>query len=298
MVATYKDGWNKEDYISKGETYHTAFSDYRINYEIPENLTLVSTSDNELVTSPSKGQLEANNVKDFFIAILKDPNVIEKEINNINIRVFGIDNNKKLHKEVGDISSEALNYFEEKIGPYPHGQLDIIVDQSGMEYPGIITVGSIYNKGSTNPSLIKSIVVHEIAHQWFYGVVSNDPYNDAWLDEGITELATLLFHADYRNEEISLDVELFKDFPLPVNLPLDKYDIDSQSNYIYGKSTTYLWDILTKNDGRVGAEEFLKNYYNVYKYKDVDTQEFVRYIKYYLNMKDDNIFKEFLLLEE
>ncbi|MFX3623602.1 MAG: M1 family aminopeptidase [Ectobacillus sp.] len=62
-----------------------------------------------------------------------------------------------------------------------------------MEYPGAMLVG----KTSQRNDILQHHIVHEIAHQWFYGVVSNDPYYHAWLDEGITAFATALFFASY-----------------------------------------------------------------------------------------------------
>ncbi|TKG98660.1 M1 family metallopeptidase [Peribacillus simplex] len=296
MIATYRNHkWNKEEYRLKGETYHTAFSDFKIQYKLPKDLTLISSSDNDRYPSKRTGVLEGENLKDFYISFLKEPNVIQKKTDDITIRVFGVDERKELHKEISEMAIEAMNYFQDTIGPYPHKQLDIILDEKGMEYPGVVTAGSNYNR-LESPEHIKRIVVHEIAHQWFYGVISNDPYHDAWLDEGITDLATLLFYANQGND-ISFDKELFKELTLPVNLPLDKYSSTDQNNYIYGKSSTMLWKVFQENGGELKAEDFLKNYYEHYQYKEVDTQEFVRFLKYYLNLKDDGYFKDWILLE-
>ncbi|MGE7609733.1 M1 family metallopeptidase [Peribacillus frigoritolerans] len=296
MIATYRNHkWNKEEYRLKGETYHTAFSDFKIQYKSPKDLTLISSSDNDRYPSERTGILEGENLKDFYISFLKEPNVIQKKTDDITIRVFGVDERKELHKEKSEMAIEAMNYFQDTIGPYPHKQLDIILDEKGMEYPGVVTAGSNYNR-LESPEHLKRIVVHEIAHQWFYGVISNDPYHDAWLDEGITDLATLLFYANQGND-ISFDEELFKELTLPVNLPLDKYSSTDQNNYIYGKSSTMLWKVFQKNGGELKAEDFLKNYYDHYQYKEVDTQEFVRFLKYYLNLKNDGYFKDWILLE-
>lgn len=293
MVATYKSGgWNKEDYRVRGETYHTAFSDFEVNYKIPKGLTIVSTSDREYVGS-HKTTLKMKNVKDFFIAILNKPNEIERKVGQVNIRTFTLNDDFEIQREALQIAEKALNYFQDKIGPYPHKQLDIIVSQLGMEYPGIVTAGTIQNSGDMS-DWKESIVVHEIAHQWFYGMISSDPFHDAWLDEGITNFATNLFYSDYKKRHISLDVSQFNNAPLPVNLPLNEYTLTEQSNYIYGKASVYLWKVLSENGGKKIAEDFLKSYYDLYKYKDVDTAEFVRFIKYYLELKDDHLLKEFL----
>jgi hypothetical protein len=299
MVATYRDGWNKEEFLHKGETYHTSFSDFEIKYEIPNGFTIISTSQEDKYPTKNTGSLTAHNVKEFFIAIIKEHNIVKKSYQDTEIRVIGIDDRKELHQEVSNIVIETFDYFHNTIGSYPYKQLDIILDQLGMEYPGVVTASSIQNNGAENIKTLKRIVVHEIAHQWFYGIISNDPYNNAWLDEGITELATYLFYVKHENKEFSFEgnEDLYKDFPLPVNLPLESYTLNTQSSYIYGKSATRLGEIFQKNGGSAAAEDFLKSYFELYQFNEVDTNEFVRYLRYYLNLKDYTYFDDWLLLD-
>ena len=288
MVPTYQKGWNKQAYTSKGESYHTTFSNFNLTFDIPKEYTLVSTFDQERFPSVSNNSLRIENVKEIFVAILKDPQVIQKKSDNVNIRVFGTDKSEELLDEVADTAVESFNYFQSIIGPYPHKQLDIILDGPGMEYAGIVTV--------TN-EVRKAIIVHEIAHQWFYGIVSNDPYVDAWLDEGITALATSLF---LMHDEKDLSYIDFSDKiePLPSNLPLHEYLKSTQSNYIYGQSHSNLAKIFNQHGGKQTAEDFLSRYFTLYKYKEVDTAEFVRFMKYYLELKDDSLFEGWLELEK
>lgn len=91
MVATYQNHkWNKEEYLFHGETYHTGFSNFKVVYDIPNDYTLASTSENDKYPSENKGSFEINNTKEVFIAILKNPNVTEKWVGNINVRVLEI----------------------------------------------------------------------------------------------------------------------------------------------------------------------------------------------------------------
>ncbi|PAV28210.1 hypothetical protein CIL05_17750 [Virgibacillus profundi] len=300
MVATYRDHkWNKEEYRFRGETYHTGFSDFKVSYDIPEGYTFVSTSEADEYPGKTVGTFEVNDVKEVFIAILKEPMVIQKQKSNINIRVFGFEDKADLYKEISEVASDTLTYFQENIGPYPFTQLDIVIDGLGMEYPGIVTVNSIYNSGPVNPDALKSMVIHEIAHQWFYGVTSNNPYHNAWLDEGLASFSASLYHFSTSNEKIpyeSMNEQIGKLEPIPVNLPLDKYD-KQMSSYVYEKSVTMLWNLIEQKGGIEEAEEFLKTYYDYYKYKEVDSEEFVRFTKHYFNLEDDSFFKEWLLLE-
>ncbi|MDP4087280.1 MAG: M1 family aminopeptidase, partial [Bacillota bacterium] len=288
--------WNKEEYTTHGETYHTAFSDFKLSYDIPNEYTMVSTSENDQYPSKNKGAFEVKNVKEVFIAILRKPDVAEKKEGNINIRIFGNGYDKSLYHDLIETSSDALNYFQKNIGSYPFKQLDIVLNQMGMEYPGIVTAGSIQNQLQVNPTTLKYMVVHEIAHQWFYAVVNNDPYNEAWLDEGFADFAAKLYYFSknkHNNPFKSIPIEQLN---LLVNMPLDKYTSNS-SSYIYGKSEVMLWKLFEKKGGIKEAENFLKSYYNFYKYKEVNTQEFVRFIKYYFNLKSNSVFKGWLLLK-
>ncbi|MER2120304.1 MAG: M1 family metallopeptidase [Solibacillus sp.] len=294
MVPTYQKGWNKQDYTFKGESYHTTFSNFNLTVDIPKEYTLVITSDEDKLLNLSNNLFRIENVKEIFVALLKDPQVIQKKSQNVNIRVFGKDESEEFLDKVAETAVESFNYFQSIIGPYPHKQLDIILDGPGMEYPGVVTASSINGRSVTNEA-IKNIVVHEIAHQWFYGIISNDPYTDAWLDEGIAQIATHLFLMHNEKEFSYLD-HSDKMEPLPSNLPLHEYLKSPQSNYIYGQSSTNLAKIFNQHGGKQTAEDFLSRYFTLYKYKEVDTDEFVRFMKFYLELKDDSLFESWLKL--
>ena len=169
-----------------------------------------------------------------------------------------------------------------------------------MEYPGIVTAHTIYDSDGLDddPTQLKSMVIHEIAHQWFYGIISNDPYNNAWLDEGFVGFATGLFHFSKSKQPVPYESMYrgIEHLQLPVNLPLDRYESDMNS-YVYGKSPILLWSLFEKNGGIKEGEKFLKNYYQFYKYKEIDSKEFLRFTKYYFDLKDYSLFKDYLLIE-
>lgn len=77
----------------------------------------------------------------------------------------------------------AVDGMARRFGRYPYRTLSIGVTQQlsgGIEFPQHILLGS---------SVSTEHLVHEIAHQWFYGLVGNDQYSDPWLDEGVAKYA-------------------------------------------------------------------------------------------------------------
>lgn len=297
MVPTYRNGWNKEEFEFKGESYHTTYSDFQIEYEVPGHYTVITSSEEDKFPSDNKNTINLGQVKEVFIAILDDPTMIENKVGGTNLRVFDLKAHPKDDEEILEIASAAFNFFQTHIGPYPYKQLDIILEELGMEYPGIVTAGSIYNK-TTNPEAMERIVVHEIAHQWFYGMVSNDPYHDPWLDEGITEFATFLFFSEYNDIDFDFEEEAkyYEDrkLTLPVNLSINEYPPKDRSSYIYGKSYMKLGQLFQENGGMDRAKHFLKSYFELYQFKEVNTEEFIRYLKYYLEIKDNAVFESWI----
>jgi hypothetical protein len=301
MVPTYRNGWNKQDFYSRGETYHTPFSDFYLEVEAPASYTIVSSSEGDDLLSKGT-EVVIENEKDIFIALLKNASSLEKRtsINNVNIRVFGSEEKPEQKKEVLDTAVKALDFFNREFGGYTKKQFDVIIGGLGMEYPNVVTVGSIYNSDPVDIDSLKRMVVHEVAHQWFYGMVSNDPYNDAWLDEGFAEIATLLYYTEFEERDFSFDFgnQMSKKLPLPVNFPLDQYTSIEMSSYIYSKSSTRLGILFEKYGGEDTAKEFIKEYVKAYQYKEIDSKEFVRFTKHHFNLESNKEFEGWLDLIE
>jgi Peptidase family M1 domain len=87
------------------------------------------------------------------------------------------------------ILKQTLDHFERWYGPYPYKTLTFVDPEpdsaaGGMEYPTFIT-------GETNwwmPDgiyLPEVVVEHEFGHQYWYGMVATNEFEDAWLDEGV-----------------------------------------------------------------------------------------------------------------
>jgi hypothetical protein len=88
----------------------------------------------------------------------------------------------------------ALKYYGEWFGAYPYGHVTIVdpayqSGAGGMEYPTLFTAGTrwIAPGDVTTP---ESVTIHEAGHQFWYGMVGSNEFEDAWLDEGINTFAT------------------------------------------------------------------------------------------------------------
>ena len=86
------------------------------------------------------------------------------------------------------ILRESLEHFESWYGPYPYKTITLVDPESaeagGMEYPTFITGDTSWfmPEGLKLPELV---IEHEFGHQYWYGMVATNEFEDAWMDEGI-----------------------------------------------------------------------------------------------------------------
>ena len=104
---------------------------------------------------------------------------------------------------VGRELVRAMTVHVRRFGPFPYGRLAVAVlpdIQGGIEYPGAILLGSHQDKDAT--------ASHEVAHQWFYGLVGNDQARDPWIDESFATYAEALDRGtgrSYRSKTVPAD---------------------------------------------------------------------------------------------
>lgn len=296
MAAVYQNGkWNKEPYMEGLETFHTGFSNFKVSYKLPEGYSLASTAEIDPEKGKNEGIVKAKKVRDFFIAVMKDMNVYETEAQDgVKVRLFSKGNHDKNPEASLTLAKKALSFYQNKIGDYPHEQLDIVLDEGQfMEYPGIVTI----NPYIDDKRFYDISIVHEIAHQYFYGAVANDPYNNAWIDEGITEFATSMYFyagqnqaerqafgiSHYRMEAIE-EAGLGRQYS---NMPVNEV---KHTGYIYGQPALEILQMIQEKYTLKGESpkevgmQFLSDYYQKFRYKEVDTKEFISFTKDYFSV--------------
>lgn len=88
-----------------------------------------------------------------------------------------------------DAAFQALRWYGTWYGSYPYATLTVVDPAwgargaGGMEYPTLITAGTDYfaPAGRQSP---ESVTIHEAGHQWWYGMVATNEFEEAFLDEG------------------------------------------------------------------------------------------------------------------
>jgi hypothetical protein len=97
-----------------------------------------------------------------------------------------------------DSVREGLRALGDAFGPYPYPTLTVVhppagaEEAGGMEYPTLITTGGPWYLPWTGVRALEAVTVHELGHQWFYGLVATDEHAWPFLDEGLNSYAEAL----------------------------------------------------------------------------------------------------------
>ena len=216
--------------------------------------------------------------------------------NGIDVHVlFDAKAGKDWTKDEVKWGQNSLEWLSEKFGAYTWPQITIVqaLLSGGMEYPMLVM--DSYDS--------ESLVVHEVGHNWFFGIFGNDELDDAWLDEGLTTFQTSWYLEDhYPNNDYYLSREYITQFeydnlPLqslreadlkktikymlsPANEPIAKHSFDFQAynsyNYnAYEKPALMLHSLKQY----LGEERFLagmKLYYSRWALKHVNEERFIQ----------------------
>ena len=89
-----------------------------------------------------------------------------------------------------EATAAALFFYGIWWGEYPYETLTVVDPAwgasaaGGMEYPTIFTAGTSRHT-ARQMYRPESVTVHEAGHQFWYGLVANNEYEAAWLDEGL-----------------------------------------------------------------------------------------------------------------
>jgi hypothetical protein len=299
MAVLQKDGtWNAHQYHSNSE-FFADFGRYDVSITVPAEYVVGATGyltdQKENADSTKTLLFRAEDVHDFVWVASPDFQVCKRMVDGIDVNFLC----KPEHaEEAGRILDEvgfALKYYNSSYGVYPYSNFtiaDVKIGLGGgaMEYPMFITI-SLSDLPPDKVNLDAMVIYHEIAHQWWYGMVASNEFEEAWLDEGFatfSENRVMEKRFGPKANFINLWGLNFSD----ENLTKLSYILDPQSDPVVKNSWEFMdylsyracvyskASLLLKTLGNyLGQErmsELLREYFRRYKFKHPTTGDFIR----------------------
>lgn len=257
-----KEGWHPMPYLDQGEFY-SEFGSFDVSINIPKDYVVAATgeltSGEELQWLHERAALymdtsllaqlgrplsrdrktirfKQDKVHDF--AWFADPTWMIK-IDSVQLPhsqkwveswSFRTPQQDQIWSDANTYLNDAIYYYSLWNGDYPYKSVAAIDGQlsagAGMEYPMITIIGSTNSKKS-----LENVIVHEVGHNWFYGILGNNERDHPWLDEGLNTANEIRYYkTKYPNRDLlDLNSSLFDE--IKAFFDLEGYDITDQ-NYL------------------------------------------------------------------
>jgi len=189
--------WNCHQFHAMTE-FFADFGTYDVKVTLPKEYVIgatgVQVAEHDNGNGTRTVAFHAEDVHDF--AWTADPNfkVIDDDFNGsvgqVHIRLLSYTSHQRQWQPYLDCMQATMKRFDEWYGPYPYAQITVVDpphgggEAGGMEYPTFITgdSGWFIPKGL---HLIQFVTEHEFGHQYWYGMVATNEFENGWLDEGI-----------------------------------------------------------------------------------------------------------------
>jgi hypothetical protein len=187
-----KGAWNCHQFHANSEFYsnHSVFD---VNITVPEEFIVGSGGlfIKEVISEKSKTlTYRAEDIVDFAWTAWPGYAVYEDKWRNVAITFLGPPERKDQAGRQLQAVKNALEYLDEKVGPYPWPHLTFVDPPAkgngagGMEYTTLFTSQSAYGI----PDYIhfpEMVTIHEFGHAYFMGILASNEFEEPWLDEGV-----------------------------------------------------------------------------------------------------------------
>ena len=309
MVEYDYQGWNTNPYLAR--EFYGVWGNFDVSLQLDKNYTVAATGVLQNPNAVANGQglktwnFKGNNIHDFVWAADDHFKHLSKEVRKgLTLHVYYKEKDAKSDSAWANVlyaAEKALPYIEKNFGAYPYPQYSFIQGgDGGMEYAMATLI-----KG---PSL--GTVFHEWMHNWYQQILGSNESLFAWMDEGFATFAESKvsiwydanaaaqspFISERAKLQVLASVQRAKlDLPLtqagsyagymalaksgleePASTHADHFNTNyAYSNAAYSKGATLL-GILGYVVGDSVRDAVLLNYYNTWKFKHPNANDFFR----------------------
>lgn len=341
-----KYGWHQMPYLNQGEFY-SEFGSFDVNITLPQNYILAATGDRigeieeeswllNKVAETEKLIAEKNysydnsfpesskalktirfkqyRVHDFAwfadkrFHVLKGNVLLPHSGNNVDTWAFFTNNEPELWSNAIEYINDAALFYSELNGDYPYNHITAIDGTisagGGMEYPNITVIGSSGDKFT-----LETTIMHEVGHNWFYGILGSNEREFPFMDEGLNSFYEMRYiRTKYPEKTLASIIDrdsTFKFFGLnkfkhkaeyefsyllaarknidqPILTPSENFTNYNYGAIVYSKSAL-IFDYLMHYVGKEKFDEAMKFYFEQWKFKHPNPEDLIKTLQYYFN---------------
>lgn len=341
-----KYGWHQIPYLNQGEFY-SEFGSFDVSITLPKNYLLAATgdridepeeeewlaakvaetekmiadktysSDNSFPPSSTTFKtirFKQYRVHDFAWFADKRFHVLKGKVylpysgNTVDSWAFFTNNEPKLWSNALEYINDATAFYSELNGDYPYNHVTAVDGTisagGGMEYPNITIIGE-----SNDAFTLETTIMHEVGHNWYYGILGSNEREFAFMDEGLNSFYEMRYiRTKYPEKTLASIIgrdSTFKFFGLNKFKHKAQYEFSYLlaarkntdqaimtpaqyfTNYNYGaivySKSAITFDYLMSYVGKEKFDEAMKFYNEQWKFKHPYPEDLIKTLQYYFN---------------
>lgn len=246
VVARRRAGaWERSDDSVMGDLGSDDMSHVRATIDVGERARVVTTgvtTKEAVVGGRRVVHVNAGMVRDFAVVASEALESASVRVGEVEVRSHFLPAERRAGEKALDVARFALEDFEKHFGPYPYADLDIVEapligGAGGVEFAGLVTIASMLyrpafptdgplggllsmlgqqaRQGGPDPMteltdrMLEFTTAHEVAHQYWHGLVGSDSRRHPYLDESLAQFSAITYLGDrYGKDRAKQDGEL------------------------------------------------------------------------------------------
>jgi hypothetical protein len=217
--------------------------------------------------------------------------------NKVTLWSMYLPKNAVLWKKSIEYLHDSGYWYSKFYGDYPYKHITAVDgDMSaggGMEYPNITVIAKMPSR-----DLLEMVIMHEVGHNWFYGIIGSNERDHAWMDEGLNEYSNFRYWEKKYGMDSGMQVsdkfvkylilrnntfrwmnmigcqrQCFRGDAQIIDQHSDKFQSSNYGSMVYSKTaslTRYLQDYL----GEPKMDEIMQDYVETWKFKHPSPEDF------------------------
>lgn len=339
-------GWHQMPYLNQGEFY-SEFGSFDVSVSLPKNYLLAATGDRideqeeeewlaakvaeteQMIADkkysfdnsfpPSSDTVKTIRFKQYRVHdfawfadkrfhVLKGKVYLPYSGNTVDSWAFFTNNEPHLWSNALEYIHDATAFYSELNGDYPYNHVTAVDGTisagGGMEYPNITIIGE-----SNDAFTLETTIMHEVGHNWYYGILGSNEREFAFMDEGLNSFYEMRYIRNKYPEKTLTSLlgrdSTFKFFGLnkfkhkaqyefsyllaarrntdqPIMTPAQYFTNYNYGAIVYSKSAI-TFDYLMNYMGKEKFDEAMKFYYEQWKFKHPYPEDLIKTLQYYFN---------------
>ncbi|MEP6742820.1 MAG: M1 family aminopeptidase [bacterium] len=279
-----------------GDLIFNEAADYEVQIEAAPGVAVFTSGNETENKSPTEALFSGTALRDFAILTGRNLHSEQKEIGDITLRSIFLPEHERIGRRVLENAADALRIFQNKFGPLPLKTISIaeaplVAGLGSTEFAGMDVIASAFYVDFDAPAVrnlpeiireqrpaveqsLEWSVAHLISHQWWGGVVGNNPAREPVLDESMASWSALLYFRELYGEQkaaVLLEDQLRGVYRLyrtfgGADMDADRPARDYQNTFQYSAVVTAKGALMFVQLQRMlGEEKFLTAVRNYYK---------------------------------